>query len=189
MHPGRIASPSIRFLQRCNGSSPTVTPLALSNQNGHAPIPVIVDNDGSPDGTIALLYFLSNPLIDVWAVTISYGEAHPDLFAGHILQLLAGLGRADIPVGAGDPSPLEGDNSFPDPWRQASDHFWDIELPSTSVTQEPTPASELIVDTVNDSPQPVLLFVSGAHTNLAEALRLDPGMREKSGMSTSWAGV
>jgi len=30
------------------------------------------------------------------------------------------------------------------------------------------------VDTINNSSQPVLLFVSGTHTNLAEALQLDP---------------
>jgi inosine-uridine nucleoside N-ribohydrolase len=111
-------------------------------------------------------------------VTISNGEAHPDLFANHILQLLAGLGKEDIPVGAGNPSPLEGNNSFPDPWRQASDQFWDIELPTTAVTQEPTPAAELIVDSINSSPQPVILFVSGTHTNLAEALRLNPKIAE-----------
>jgi purine nucleosidase/pyrimidine-specific ribonucleoside hydrolase len=165
----------------CNDTAaahPTVTPLALSNQDIDVPIPVIVDDDGSPDGTIALLYFLSNSSFDVRAVTISNGEAHPDLFARHILQLLAGLDRADIPVGAGNPSPLEGNNSFPDPWRQASDQFWDIELPSTAITLKPTPAAELIVDTINKSPQPVLLFVSGTHTNLAEALRLDPGIAE-----------
>jgi pyrimidine-specific ribonucleoside hydrolase len=165
----------------CNEATvahPTVTPLALSNQNGGVPIPVIVDDDGSPDGTIALLYFLSNPGFDVRAVTISQGEAHPDLFARHILQLLAGLGKADIPVGAGNPSPLEGNNSFPDPWRQASDQFWDIELPSVAVSLEPTLAAELIVGTINKSPHPVVLFVSGTHTNLAEALRLDPGITE-----------
>ena len=155
---------------------PTVTPLALPGLNGQAAIPVIVDDDGSPDGTIALLYFLSNPRFDVRAVTISNGEAHPDLFADHILQLLAGLGRADIPVGAGNPTPLEGNNAFPDPWRQVSDNFWNIELSPASVTLEPVPAAELIVEIINNSPQLVMLFVSGTHTNLAEALRLDPGI-------------
>jgi len=157
---------------------PTLTPLALSNQNGENPIPVIVDDDGSPDGTIALLYFLSNPNFDVRAVTISNGEAHPDLFARHILKLLAGLGRTDIPVGAGSSTPLEGSNEFPEPWRQASDQFWNIELSSTTVALEPTPAAELIVDTINNSPKAVMVFVSGTHTNLAEALRLDPKIAE-----------
>jgi inosine-uridine nucleoside N-ribohydrolase len=157
---------------------PTPTPLPLFALNSDAKIPIIVDDDGSPDGTIALLYFLSNPLFDVRAVTISPGEAHPDLFAVHILQLLSGLNRADIPVGAGSPNPIEGNNAFPDPWRQASDNFWGIELPHAKVSMTPASAAELIADTVHSSSKPVLIFVSGTHTNLAEALRLDPGIKQ-----------
>ena len=160
-------------------ASPTVTPLALPSMNGKAAIPLIVDDDGSPDGTIALLYFLNNPLFDVKAVTISSGEAHPDIFAGHILQLLAGLGKATIPVGAGRATPLEGNNAFPDPWRQVSDKFWDIKLPAATPSLEPVPAADLIVKTINDSTQPVMVFVSGTHTNLAEALRIDTGITDK----------
>jgi pyrimidine-specific ribonucleoside hydrolase len=159
-------------------ASPTVTPLPFPSLNGQAPIPIIVDDDGSPDGMIALLYFLSNPLFEVRAVTISCGEAHPNLFAPHILQLLASVGRDNIPVGAGRETPLDGNNAFPDAWRQASDNFWEINLPVASVTLQPVPAAELIVDSVNNSLQPVLIFISGTQTNLAEALRLDPGIRE-----------
>ncbi len=183
--------PHLRFVscEETAAAPPTVTPLPLPSLNGQAPIPIIVDDDGSPDGVIALLYFLNNPLFDVRAVTISSGEAHPSLFAPHLLQLLAGVGRDDIPVGAGRDAPLEGNNAFPDSWRQASDNFWEIDLPTASVTLEPVPAAELIVDTVNSSPQPVLIFISGTHTNLAEALRIDLGLAKTSGMSLSWAGA
>jgi pyrimidine-specific ribonucleoside hydrolase len=154
----------------------TVTPMALPTPGGSTPIPIIVDDDGSPDGVIALLYFLSYPLFEVRAVTVSCGEAHPDLFASHLARLLAGLGRADIPVGAGRDTPLEGNNAFPDPWRQNSDTFWGISLPEVNDAQEPVAAAELVVETINSSVQPVVVFVSGNHTNLAEALRLDPGI-------------
>jgi len=157
---------------------PTVTPLPFPTQSGQTPIPIIVDDDGSPDGIIALLYFLRNPLFDVRAVTISCGEAHPDVFARHISQLLAGLGRTDIPVGVGRATPLEGNNAFPEPWRQSSDAFWDIPLPQATSTNEPFPAASLIVETLSKSTQPVTIFVSGNHTNLAEALRLEPGIAE-----------
>jgi inosine-uridine nucleoside N-ribohydrolase len=168
--------PQVKFVScgETTVASATVTPLPQPSLIGNTPIPVIVDDDGSPDGITALLYFLSNPYYDVKAATVSYGEAHPDLFAGHILQLLAGLGRADIPVGAGRSTPLEGNNAFPDPWRQASDTFWGIELTSAPVNSDPVPAAELIVNTINGSPDPVLVFISGSHTNLAEALRQNP---------------
>jgi purine nucleosidase/pyrimidine-specific ribonucleoside hydrolase len=159
-------------------ASPAVTLGSLRTPIGESPIPVIFDDDGSPDGTIALLYFLSHPLFDVRAVTISCGEAHPEVFAPHIRGLLAELGRAEIPVGVGRGTPLEGNNAFPEPWRQASDDFWGIALPEVAELPEPAPAAELMVETINDSPQPVMMFVSGNHTNLAEALRLDPGIAE-----------
>ncbi len=155
-----------------------VTPRPLPTLSGQGPIPVIVDDDGSPDGMIALLYFLRNPLFDVKAVTISCGEAHPELFAPRIQRLLAGLGRADIPVGVGRATPLQGDNAFPDPWRQASDAFWGVTYPEAPAALKPAPAAELIVRTLKQATRPVMVFVSGGHTNLAEALRLDPGIAE-----------
>jgi len=118
--------------------------------------------------------FLSNSRFDVRAVTVSAGEAHPGVFAQKLLQLLAGLGRAEIPVGAGRETPLDGNNAFPDEWRQASDDFWTISLPEASVRTEPVQAAQLIVDTIKNSAQPVVIFVSGTHTNLAEALSIDP---------------
>jgi pyrimidine-specific ribonucleoside hydrolase len=86
------------------------------------------------------------------------------------------VGRPDIPVGVGRDTPLEGSNAFPDAWRQGSDEFWGVELPEGEVTGEALPAAELIVQIVAQSAQPVTVFVSGNHTNLAEALRLDPGI-------------
>ena len=152
-------------------------PRPLPTPSADSPIPIIVDDDGSPDGMIALLYFLNNPLFEVKAVTISCGEAHPDLFAPKIVQVLAGLGRSDIPVGAGRTTPLAGSNAFPDPWRQASDQFWGIPLPGAQAASAPVPAAELMVKTLSASTQPMIVFVSGSHTNLAEALRLDPGIK------------
>ena len=169
--------PNIRFVS-CPQTTNRVEITAIPTLNKQAPIPIIVDDDGSPDGVIALLYFLSNPLYDVRAITISNGEAHPDLFAPQMIKFLTELGRADIPVGAGRASPLEGSNAFPDPWRQASDDFWELTLAQTSIPSEPHQAAELIVETLTNSISPMMIFVSGTHTNLAEALRLDPSIRE-----------
>jgi purine nucleosidase/pyrimidine-specific ribonucleoside hydrolase len=138
-----------------------------------------VDDDGSPDGVIALLYMLRHPHYDVQAVTVSCGEAHPDIFARHLAHLLAVMGHSDIPVGAGRDAPLEGSNAFPDPWRRASDDFWGLDLPQASHPAEPVPAAQLIVHILSTSTQPVLLLVTGNHTNLAEALRLQPDIADR----------
>jgi len=159
-------------------TNPTVTPYPFPTIASGDPIPIIFDDDGSPDGIIALLYFLRNPLFDVRAVTVSQGEAHPQLFAQHIVQLLAGFGREDIPVGYGRGTPLAGNNAFPEPWREASDRFFEIPLSEFPTASKPRPAIELIIETITNSTNPVMVFISGPHTNLAEALRIDPDIRE-----------
>jgi inosine-uridine nucleoside N-ribohydrolase len=173
--------PKIKFVSCLQTTTTQVQSTALPTLIGQAPIPIIVDDDGSPDGVIALLYFLRNPLYDVRAIAISSGEAHPDLFAPKMINLLTELGRADVPVGAGRASPLEGSNAFPDPWRQASDGFWELALPQTPTPSGPRQAAELIVETLSNSTYPIMIFVSGTHTNLAEAMRLDPSISEHIG--------
>jgi purine nucleosidase/pyrimidine-specific ribonucleoside hydrolase len=160
----------------CPDREESIAPVQLPAPGADGPIPLIVDDDGSPDGSIALLYFLKNPLFDVRAVTISYGEAHPEKFSPNVARILAAVGRTDIPVGYGRDAPLEGSNSFPESWRQASDEFWGLPLPPVSDVTKPVPAAKLIVDTISNSEKPVTIFISGSHTNLAEALRLDPGI-------------
>ncbi len=142
-------------------------------------VPLIFDDDGSPDGMIALLYLLRHPRVQVRAITVSCGEAHPAVFAQNLLRLLARLGRSDIPVGAGRETPLEGNNAFPDSWRRGSDSFWGVQLPAAEGKAKAVPAVDLIVRTLRESSEPVVLFVSGTHTNLAEALRLDPSIAAK----------
>lgn len=158
-----------------------VTPPPRPTLSDQAPVPLIVDDDGSPDGVLALLHFLRNPLFDVRAVTVSVGEAHPEIFARHLQQLLAGLGRPELPVGVGRATPLAGENAFPDPFRQASDDFWGVDYPSAPASLAAVPAAELMVEAINASSRPVTVFVSGPLTNLAEALRLDPGIVENMG--------
>lgn len=155
----------------------TVPPAVFpspSNTPAHPHLRVLWDDDGSPDGILALLYFLRNPDVTVEAITVSPGEAHPDLFAENLTRMLARIGRADIPVAAGRTTPLEGDNAFPEPWRHATDTFWEIDLPEALEPVQSVSAGQLIVQVLNESPNGTTVFISGTHTNLAEALRLDP---------------
>lgn len=173
--------PDLR-IGRCSGLSvyrPIVTQYPFPTASSESPIPIIVDDDGSPDGIIALLYFLRHPHYEVKAVTVSQGEAHPQVFAPQIAQLLANLGREDIPVGFGREVPLEGDNAFPEPWREASDRFFGIPLSRSPSATTPRSASEVIIEALNKSSEPVAVFISGTHTNVAEVLRIQPGITER----------
>jgi len=151
----------------------------MNDKVSSKPTHIIWDADGSPDSIVALLYFLQHPDIIVEAITVSCGQAHPDICAPNLVRMLTRLGRKNIPIAAGRSTPLEGDNAFPDPWRDPTDGFWGVKLPETDESTHALPAADLIIEVLNESPSPVTLFVSGTHTNLAEALRKDPGIKNK----------
>lgn len=143
-----------------------------------AKLALIFSDDGSPDGTTALMYLLSDPAASVRAVTISHGEAHPQVYIQHMGRVLDDFGLAGIPLGAGADTALQPGEDFPEWLRQSSDNFWGLPVPNQSSTYETRDAAELIVSLLNQSSAPLAVFVSGPCTDLARALRLDPGIRE-----------
>jgi inosine-uridine nucleoside N-ribohydrolase len=142
------------------------------------PIPVIYDDDGSPDGMLALMYFLSDPRVSLKSVSISYGEANPSTYIQLIGALLDSFGFTDIPLGFGKSAHLSGNNAFPEWMRQSANNFWNQPVPKTNQVYHVKDAAQLMVDTLNNSPEPITVFISGPCTNLAEALRLDPGIKD-----------
>ncbi|MDB9342831.1 nucleoside hydrolase [Nodularia spumigena CS-586/05] len=140
--------------------------------------PLIFDDDGSQDGMTALAFMLANPKFDIQAITISQGIANPPSFANDLARMLSRLDASNISIGIGRSTPLVGNNAFPDFIRDGADTFWSpfvklsTEIPSFTTRN----AAELIVETINKSPEPVAILATGSLTNIAEALRLDPGI-------------
>lgn len=156
-------------------STPTVTFKPISSPKKMF---LIYDDDGSRDGMAALLYLLSYPDISIQAITISYGEAHPKLYVQHMGRVLDNFGISDIPLGAGQDMPLAGGTPFPDFLRQLSDNFWDYPLPNTDKTYPFQNAPELMASIINQASEPVTIFLSGPFTNLAQALHLNPAIKD-----------
>ncbi len=145
-----------------------------------APTPLIFDDDGSQDGMTALAFMLENPKFDLQAITISQGIARPEIFADNIAKMLTRTEDPDIPIGIGRSTPLAGNNEFPDFIRDGSDAFW---APFVTLPEEADPSIEirdsavdLIIETINNSAEPVAILATGPLTNIAEALRVDPSI-------------
>jgi inosine-uridine nucleoside N-ribohydrolase len=182
------------FLFTIGCGVPSVTPETTSTISTDLPIPLptqtvetgssagnvllIYDDDGSRDGMAALLYLFGDPKLSFEAINISYGEAHPDVYIQHVGRVLDDLGIHDIPLGAGQDAPLAGGTAFPDWLRQLSDNFWDFPLPNMDKTFPFQDAPELMVSVINQASEPVTIYLSGTFTNLADALRLDQGIKE-----------
>ena len=141
-------------------------------------ITLFYEDDGSRDGLAALLYLLSYPEISIEAASISYGEAHPELYIQHMGRVLDNFGITNIPLGAGQDMPLAGGTPFPDWLRQLSDKFWDYPLPNADKTYPFQNAPELMVSIINQTPEPVTMFLSGPFTNLALALDVDSAIKD-----------
>ena len=142
-------------------------------------MPIFYDDDGSPDGTSALLYLLSDPRADVKAVSVSYGEAHPQIYIQHLGALLERAGYGDIPLGAGQDAPLAGNNAFPNNVREGSNDFWGFPSGSANHSYPVEDSAALLVKICEKTDKPITLLVTGSLTNLAQALRLEPGIKDK----------
>ena len=151
----------------------------LQRANMPKPLPVILDDDGSPDGTVALLYLLSDPAVSVEGVVISHGEARPQVYIQHIGRILADWGYGEIPLGAGADKALVPGEDFPDWLRDTADNFWGFAKAGDNRTFPVQNGAELMVKLLKDAEEPLAVFVSGPCTDLALALRQDPSIKDK----------
>ena len=138
---------------------------------------VVFDTDLAFDDIMALLYLLQRDDVVIDAVTITgTGEAHCDPGVQSALRLLALGGVHDAPVACGRETPLQGTNAFPDEWRQAVDDLSMLELPEVDRGADPRGATQLLLDTLDGD---ATLITLGPLTNVAEALRADPGLASR----------
>ena len=67
------------------------------------PRPVVIDTDGGVDDAVALWWALTDPALDVVAITVVWGNVDVDLATASVLRVVHAAGRADVPVAVGAP--------------------------------------------------------------------------------------
>lgn len=135
---------------------------------------VVYDTDMGSDDWLAALLLLCHPAVDVKAITVTgAGLARLDRGVANALTLAALAGRPAVEVAAGRDGPLEGGHPFPDEWRNASDT-----LPGEALPAGGTASGRSAVDAIlaHDSAGALTVVATGPLTNLADALRADPGL-------------
>lgn len=141
-------------------------------------IPVIYSLGGGPCDIGGMVYFSKHPRVDLIGLVLSRGEFYPQLAAKTWpIFLFDVLDSKTTAVGIGtetalDPNPHE----FPEEWRGPSSNFWDHKLPPQSTNFESQVGHELIIDLVNNSPDKVTIVAMGAMTDVALAIKQDPGI-------------
>jgi purine nucleosidase len=135
---------------------------------------VIIDTDGGVDDAVALWWAVTEPSLDVVAITVVWGNVGVETATRAVLTVLAAVGRLDIPVVAGEGSPFQ---PAP-PLRPATFVHGDDGLGNTGRTP-PENATVLadapgyIVERLRREPGEIDLVTIGPMTNVARALRQD----------------
>ncbi len=141
---------------------------------GQQPIPIIFDTDigDDIDDALALALALQSPELEVRLVTtvIDDTESRTRL----AWKELGLYGRRDIPVATGASEPLL------DVVRAGRARQFEVLTPEDTVPAAARRhAATVIVETLRNSRQKLTLVPVGPLTNIALALKLDPGVKEK----------
>jgi purine nucleosidase len=140
---------------------------------------VVIDTDPGIDDAMAIAVALASPELDVVALTTTFGNHHVEVTTANAVRILDALGRPDIPVVAGAHRPLVRDGHGPATFVHGQDGLGDAGLPPASREVDPTlHAAVHIVELLRSRPGEITLVPIGPLTNLALALRLDPGIAD-----------
>jgi len=157
---------------------PTSSPVGIPTLDTGC-TPIFISTDMSGDDYVAILYLLSHPEVQILGLGSSVGVAHVEPGARNILRLLAVVGKEDIPVAVGKADPLEGDHAFPSSWRSGASRPFGSSVPRAEAELVSETTAELLTEVVNMYPGRVTVVILGAHTDVALALRDDPGLAER----------
>jgi len=150
------------------------------------PIPVIFDTDFGmvpQDDAFALMLALHSPELEILGVTTVAGNFSVEQATVDALRVLELDGRTDLPVYRGANMPLMHEKSEFATTRHGQ--WWSDDPPSpppggfAKRKEEAKGAVQYIVDTVNARPGQVTIMAIGPMTNVAMALRQEPGLAAK----------
>lgn len=142
-----------------------------------APRRVLIDCDPGIDDALNLfLAFASPGELHVEAVTVVFGNVGLDRTVGNALALCELLG-VDVPVYAGAPKPLLAPRTDAAEYHGATG-LGSVSLPQPSRTATPGRAAEQIVERALARPGELTVVATGAMTNLALALSIEPLLAE-----------
>ena len=156
--------------------------VCAGNAVAHEPnaVPVIVDTDVGLDDIRALVLLAQSGEFSLVAVVSSDGSCTPETGARNVRRALNALGRADVPVGVGEP--LDSPAPF---WRPMSESMgWTTaEAPENTGEPERFPSAvSVVARALQSSETPVVYLCLGPLTNLAAILRGEAGAREHIGI-------
>ncbi|MDQ0391228.1 nucleoside hydrolase [Labrys monachus] len=137
---------------------------------------IIYDTDPGVDDAMALFFLHYSPDIELVGITTGHGNAPVETTTRNALYLAERFG-IDAPIARGAAGPLSGEEAHHAAFVHGENGLGGIDLPETVALQPiDQPAHRFIIETVRRHPGEITLLAVGRMTNLALALREDPGI-------------
>jgi len=154
---------------------------AMENPSGATPAKpakpqrIILDTDPGVDDAIAFFLALRSPELQVEAVTPVSGNVPLHFTLPNALRLLEIAGRPDIPVAAGAAVPLVR-KLVTAAYVHGNNGLGGVEFPEPKTKPVAESATDLIRRIVRANPGEISIVAIGPLTNVATALKADPGI-------------
>ena len=139
---------------------------------------IIIDTDPGIDDAMAIHLALAHPGLEVLGLTSVFGNVSAEKATRNALRLVEMAG-AGCPVAAGAAAPLVREAQPPGYYVHGPEGFGDVPAETPQGRPDALDAADFICRTVRDHPGEVTLVPVGPLTNLALALRRDPGVAGK----------
>lgn len=136
---------------------------------------ILLDMDTGCDDALAILLAARSPELEVLGIGSVYRYGSALLPARNSLLALEAAGRADIPVACGAEAPLREPSSLVAAVH-GEDGLGDAGLPAPRAAPTAEHAVDQMIRLCRASPEEVTIVATGPLTNLAMALRLEPGL-------------
>jgi purine nucleosidase len=138
--------------------------------------PVIIDTDGGVDDACALWWALTDPDLEVVAVTVVWGNVALDVAAGAVLRVLAAAGRLDVPVALGAEGPMGSAPELrPATFIHGDDGLGNVAGPfPAGAAAVGESALDLLARVTGERPGEVSIVAIGPFTNIGLAVAADP---------------
>ena len=182
--------------QKCLLTFIMITLFCVSVTAQQRKIKVIADQDSAgPTGTnlLSLLMLLRSPNVDLLGITTVSGDQWVDPCTVFALWATQQAGRTDVPVFKGAEKPLVNTareqelrealygsyvgwhGSF-NPDAPKPNETWVPPAGYPKINAKPGRAADFIIDTIRANPGEVVIYAAGPLTNIALAVRMDPGI-------------
>jgi purine nucleosidase len=139
------------------------------------PRPVVIDTDGGVDDAVALWWALTDPALDVVAITVVWGNVDVDLATASVLRVVHAAGRDEVPVAVGAPGPrLPAPDIRPATFIHGDDGLGNAAGPEAPLHASDEPAPALLERVVRERPGELTLVTLGPLTNIGAVVSNHP---------------